>query len=60
MRRLGRKKTMIAAYSLLCTPGSFLQLFAPNMAALVAGRFWNCAQTTPCEEDYQDTLANRF
>ncbi|CAI6088080.1 unnamed protein product [Clonostachys chloroleuca] len=41
MRRLGRKKTMIAAYSLLCTPGSFLQLFAPNMAALVVGRFWN-------------------
>ncbi|CAH0020335.1 unnamed protein product [Clonostachys rhizophaga] len=37
MRRLGRKKTMIAAYSLLCTPGSFLQLFAPNMAALVIG-----------------------
>jgi MFS family permease len=42
MRRVGRKKTMIAAYALLCIPGSFLQLFAPNLGALVAGRFWNC------------------
>ncbi|PCG99811.1 Major facilitator superfamily domain, general substrate transporter [Penicillium occitanis (nom. inval.)] len=41
MRRVGRKKTMIAAYALLCIPGSFLQLFAPNLGALVAGRFWN-------------------
>ena len=40
--RLGRKWTLIIAYTLLCTPGSFLQLFAPNVAALVVGRFWNC------------------
>ncbi|KAJ9617077.1 hypothetical protein H2200_000798 [Cladophialophora chaetospira] len=41
MRRIGRKKTMIMAYFLLCTPGSILQLFAPNTGALVTGRFWN-------------------
>lgn len=42
MTRYGRKATMLLAYSLLCTPGSFLQLFAPNLAAMVCGRFWNC------------------
>ncbi|KEF52823.1 uncharacterized protein A1O9_11240 [Exophiala aquamarina CBS 119918] len=40
-KRFGRKKTFLAAYSLLCTPGSFLQLFAPNLTALIIGRFWN-------------------
>ncbi len=40
--RFGRKWTLIIAYILLCTPGSFLQLFAPNLAAMVVGRFWNC------------------
>jgi MFS family permease len=42
MERTGRKKTFLIAYFLFCTPGSFLQLFAPNIAALVCGRFWNC------------------
>lgn len=42
MKAFGRKKTFIGAYFLLCTPGSFLQLFAPNIAAMTAGRFWNC------------------
>ena len=42
MRMFGRKKAYLAAYFLFCTPGSFLQLFAPNLGALVAGRFWNC------------------
>lgn len=42
MERSGRKKTFLLAYFLLCAPGSFLQLFAPNLGALVAGRFWNC------------------
>jgi MFS family permease len=46
MKRIGRKKTMILAYFLLCTPGSLLQLFAPNTGALVVGRFWNCKQLT--------------
>lgn len=42
LRYLGRKRAFLVAYFLLCTPGSFLQLFAPNLAALVVGRFWNC------------------
>ncbi|KAF7558987.1 hypothetical protein G7046_g5164 [Stylonectria norvegica] len=41
MKRFGRKKAFLGAYILLCTPGSFLQLFAPNLGALVVGRFWN-------------------
>ncbi|OAP60660.1 hypothetical protein AYL99_05662 [Fonsecaea erecta] len=41
MKRFGRKKTFIGAYFLLCTPGSFLQLFAPNIGAMTVGRFWN-------------------
>ncbi|OCT52710.1 hypothetical protein CLCR_09792 [Cladophialophora carrionii] len=44
MKRIGRKKTMMLAYFLLCTPGSILQVFAPNTGALVVGRFWNCKQ----------------
>ncbi|CAK7204017.1 hypothetical protein SEUCBS139899_006768 [Sporothrix eucalyptigena] len=40
-RWLGRRKTMMLAYAAACVPGSFLQLFAPNMGALVVGRFWN-------------------
>ena len=42
IKRWGHKLAMLFAYSLLCTPGSFLQLFAPNLAAMVCGRFWNC------------------
>lgn len=42
MKYVGRKKTFLIAYFLFCTPGSILQLFAPNIAALVIGRFWNC------------------
>ncbi|ETI24719.1 hypothetical protein G647_04088 [Cladophialophora carrionii CBS 160.54] len=41
MKRIGRKKTMMLAYFCLCTPGSILQVFAPNIGALVVGRFWN-------------------
>ncbi|KIW18444.1 hypothetical protein PV08_02732 [Exophiala spinifera] len=41
MRYLGRKKAFLVAYFLLCVPGSFLQLFAPDLGALVVGRFWN-------------------
>ncbi|ORX36968.1 MFS transporter [Kockovaella imperatae] len=40
-QRIGRKKSLLAAYFLLCIPGSILQLFSPNMAALVVGRLWN-------------------
>lgn len=39
--RLGRKGTFLVAYLFCCIPGSFLQLFAPNLAAMTAGRFWN-------------------
>lgn len=42
MKKFGRKRTLIASYVFLCIPGSFLQLFAPDMAAMVVGRFWNC------------------
>jgi MFS family permease len=42
MKYMGRKKTFLLAYFLFCTPGSILQLCAPNIAALVIGRFWNC------------------
>lgn len=42
MKYLGRKKTFLVAYFLMCVPGSFLQLFAPDLGALVVGRFWNC------------------
>ncbi|KIW99743.1 uncharacterized protein Z518_11156 [Rhinocladiella mackenziei CBS 650.93] len=41
MKYIGRKKTFLTAYFLLCTPGSLLQLFAPNLGALVVGRLWN-------------------
>lgn len=41
-KRLGRKGTFLAAYTLLCIPGSILQLVAPNLAAMILGRFWNC------------------
>ncbi|KAH6675974.1 MFS transporter [Halenospora varia] len=41
MVRFGRKNTLVLAYIFCCLPGSFLQLFAPNLAALVIGRFWN-------------------
>ncbi|KAL1894189.1 hypothetical protein Sste5346_005975 [Sporothrix stenoceras] len=40
-RWLGRKNTMLIAYALTSVPGSFLQLFAPNMAAMIVGRLWN-------------------
>jgi hypothetical protein len=45
MKYIGRKKTFLVAYFLFCTPGSILQLFAPNLAALVIGRFWNCERS---------------
>ncbi|KIW85635.1 hypothetical protein Z517_01027 [Fonsecaea pedrosoi CBS 271.37] len=41
MKYFGRKKTFIGAYFLLCTPGSFLQLFSPNISSMTVGRFWN-------------------
>lgn len=37
---LGRKWTLISAY-IFSLGGGFLQLFAPNLAAFVVGRFWN-------------------
>lgn len=40
-RWLGRKKAMLVAYVFCSVPGSFLQLFAPNMAAMIVGRLWN-------------------
>ncbi len=42
MKRFGRKRTNLIAYICCCTPGAFLQLFAPNEGALVFGRAWNC------------------
>ncbi|KAJ9313712.1 hypothetical protein DTO271D3_6016 [Paecilomyces variotii] len=36
----GRKYPLLAAY-VFSLGGGFLQLFAPNLAAFVAGRFWN-------------------
>lgn len=55
MKRIGRKKTFLVAYFLLCIPGSFLQLFAPNIGALVVGRFWNCKNISrlPASEDFK-------
>lgn len=47
MERFGRKRAFLLAYFLCCTPGSFLQLFAPNLGALVFGRFWNCTYRLP-------------
>ncbi|EXJ76588.1 uncharacterized protein A1O5_01096 [Cladophialophora psammophila CBS 110553] len=41
--RIGRKWSLVVAYSLFSIPGSILQLFAPNMAAFVIGRTWNNA-----------------
>ncbi|QYS96915.1 MFS domain-containing protein [Trichoderma simmonsii] len=38
---LGRKGGFLVAYATMCIPGSILQLFAPNLGALVVGRFWN-------------------
>jgi len=38
--RYGRKWTLIGCY-FVSIGGVFLQLFAPNMGAFVAGRFWN-------------------
>lgn len=38
--RFGRKWPLVGAYS-LSLGGGFLQLFAPNLAAFVIGRFWN-------------------
>ncbi|KAH8802764.1 MFS transporter [Xylogone sp. PMI_703] len=40
-KRLGRKRSFLLAYASCCIPGSILQLFAPNLGALVVGRFWN-------------------
>ncbi|OIW22790.1 MFS transporter [Coniochaeta ligniaria NRRL 30616] len=40
-RWLGRQKTMLVAYVFFSVPGSFLQLFAPDMAAMIVGRLWN-------------------
>ncbi|KIX04738.1 uncharacterized protein Z518_05608 [Rhinocladiella mackenziei CBS 650.93] len=40
-RKIGRKYTCLVAYTLCCVPGSVLQLFAPNIGALVFGRTWN-------------------
>lgn len=40
-KTLGRKYTIIFAYGACCIPASFLQLFAPNMAALAVGRLMN-------------------
>ncbi|KAK9358508.1 general substrate transporter [Lipomyces starkeyi] len=37
----GRKRAFLIAYGSCCIPGSILQLFAPNLAALVVGRIWN-------------------
>jgi MFS family permease len=42
MQYVGRKKTFLIAYFLLCTSRFILQVFAPNIAALLTGRFWNC------------------
>jgi MFS family permease len=41
-KRLGRKMSFLLAYGTCSIPGSILQLFAPNLGALVVGRFWNC------------------
>lgn len=41
---LGRKWTLINCY-VLSLAGVFLQLFAPNLAAFVIGRFWNMTVT---------------
>ncbi|OKL55953.1 hypothetical protein UA08_08604 [Talaromyces atroroseus] len=38
--RFGRKWTLLGAY-IFSLGGGFLQLFAPNLAAFVVGRFWN-------------------
>lgn len=38
---LGRQKIMLVAYAFCTVLGSFLQLFAPNMAAMIVGRLWN-------------------
>ncbi|KUL85291.1 hypothetical protein ZTR_07918 [Talaromyces verruculosus] len=40
--RLGRKWTLLGAY-VFSLGGGFLQLFAPNLATFVIGRFWNAA-----------------
>ncbi|KAK6386129.1 hypothetical protein LTS17_001703 [Exophiala oligosperma] len=40
MNKLGRKRAMVLAYFLGAAPGSFLSMFAPNMAAQIVGRFW--------------------
>lgn len=42
LKYIGRKRTFLIAYFIMCTPGSLLQLLAPNLAAMVIGRFWNC------------------
>jgi MFS family permease len=47
LRRFGRKKSLMVAYILFCIPGSFLQLFAPTLAAFSVGRFWNSKTTLP-------------
>ncbi|KIX03489.1 uncharacterized protein Z518_07042 [Rhinocladiella mackenziei CBS 650.93] len=39
--RMGRKRSLLSAYIFCCVPGSILQLFAPDMAAMVCGRIWN-------------------
>ena len=42
--RHGRKLTLIGSY-FMSIGGVFLQLFAPNLATFVIGRFWNCFVT---------------
>lgn len=37
-RAIGRKRTLLWAQFCVCLPSALLQLFAPNMAALIAGR----------------------
>lgn len=47
-KTLGRKWSCLIAYAFFSVPGSFLQLFAPKLAALVIGRFWN-GESVLCE-----------
>ena len=46
-KQIGRKRSLLVAYAVFSVPGSILQLFSPNKAAFIVGRFWNCEISNP-------------
>jgi hypothetical protein len=55
---LGRKNTCLVAYAFCSILGSFLQLFAPNIDALVFRHFWdgdNPLRSIPLNHTYLTT-----